>query len=240
VINAASFTAQDQKNLAALVQSQQGAESDDEELGAPAAAVYKTHSSSIFDVLEDMKEKAEGQLTELRKAEMNAKHNYDMLKQSLTDSMAADSKEMQETKSAKSNAEENKAVAEGDLAVTKKDLADAQAVLAGMSQSCSPLHRRFVVSGGLHAGLAHTSKHCLCVCKIFFRHGEIALSDSFVFFCVRFGRFCFLHFLGICSHRVCKRLLEHVVVMLCVHFCLSQLSKLTLCLLFHIFQNIHD
>ena len=60
VINAASFTAQDQKNLAALVQSQQGAESDDEELGAPAAAVYKTHSSSIFDVLEDMKEKALG------------------------------------------------------------------------------------------------------------------------------------------------------------------------------------
>merc|ERR1719333_1480855 len=79
VINAASFTAQDQKNLAALVQSQQGAESDDEELGAPAAAVYKTHSSSIFDVLEDMKEKAEGQLAELRKAESQTKHNYNML-----------------------------------------------------------------------------------------------------------------------------------------------------------------
>merc|ERR1719498_1459868 len=58
VISAASLSAQDQKNLVALVQSQQGAESDDEELGAPAAAVYKSHSSSIFDVLEDMKEKA--------------------------------------------------------------------------------------------------------------------------------------------------------------------------------------
>merc|ERR1719409_1702383 len=56
VISAASFSAQDQKNLAALVQSQQGTESDDEELGAPAAAVYKTHSSSIFDVLKDMDE----------------------------------------------------------------------------------------------------------------------------------------------------------------------------------------
>merc|ERR1719446_1281974 len=81
VINAASFSTQDQKNLAALVQSQQGTESDDEELGAPAAAVYKTHSSSIFDVLEDMKEKAEGQLAELRKAESTTKHNYNMLKQ---------------------------------------------------------------------------------------------------------------------------------------------------------------
>merc|ERR1719420_2011570 len=69
VIDAASFSIQDQKNLMALVQSQQNSDSDDEELGAPAAAVYKSHSSSIFDVLEDMKEKAEGQLAELRKAE---------------------------------------------------------------------------------------------------------------------------------------------------------------------------
>merc|ERR1719316_2137872 len=69
VIGAAAFTAQDQKNLVALVQSQQG--DDDQDLGAPAAAVYKSHSSSIFDVLEDMKEKAEGQLAELRKAESN-------------------------------------------------------------------------------------------------------------------------------------------------------------------------
>merc|ERR1719240_686273 len=76
-----------------------------------------------------MKEKAEGQLTELRKAEMNAKHNYDLLKQSLTDSVAADSSEMQEAKTAKSNAEESKAVAE-------RDLADAEEVLAVMSQSC--------------------------------------------------------------------------------------------------------
>merc|ERR1719314_20215 len=58
VINAAAFSTQDQKNLMALVQSQQGAESDDEELGAPAAAVYKTHSGGIFDVLENLKEKA--------------------------------------------------------------------------------------------------------------------------------------------------------------------------------------
>merc|ERR1719440_2724511 len=92
VINAASFTIQDQKNLAALVQSQQGA--DDEEFGAPAAAVYKSHSGSISDVLEDMKEKAEGQLADLRKAESTTKHNYNTLKQSLTDQMEADTKDM--------------------------------------------------------------------------------------------------------------------------------------------------
>merc|ERR1719183_3415893 len=93
-------------------------------MGAPAAAVYKTHSSSIFDVLEDMKEKAEGQLAELRKAEGSAKHNYNMLKQSLTDQIEADTKDMDEEKALKSSTEESKAVAEGDLAETVKALAE--------------------------------------------------------------------------------------------------------------------
>jgi len=136
VISAASFTAQDQKNLAALVQSQQGAESDDEDLAAPAAAVYKSHSSSIFDVLEDMKEKAEGQLAELRKAESATKHNYNMLKQSLTDSIEADTKDMDEEKSLKASTEESKAVAEGDLAETVKSLAEDKKALETASSTC--------------------------------------------------------------------------------------------------------
>merc|ERR1719454_1419748 len=89
VMNAASFAAEDQTKLVALVQQQQQANSEDEEFGAPAAAVYKSHSGGIFDVLEDMKEKAEGQLSDLRKAESTAKHNYNMLAQSLNDSLDA-------------------------------------------------------------------------------------------------------------------------------------------------------
>jgi len=136
VINAASFSAQDQQKLVALVQSQQGAEADDEDLAAPAAAVYKTHSSSIFDVLEDMKEKAEGQLAELRKAESATKHNYNMLRQSLEDQMEADTKDMDEEKSLKANTEETKAVAEGDLAETVKSLAEDKKALATASSTC--------------------------------------------------------------------------------------------------------
>jgi len=136
VINAASFSAQDQKNLAALVQSQQGPGSDDEELAAPAAAVYKSHSSSIFDVLEDMKEKAEGQLAELRKAESTTKHNFNMLAQSLNDQLDADNKDMTEEKSLKASTEENKAVAEGDLAETVKGLAEDNKALGVASSTC--------------------------------------------------------------------------------------------------------
>merc|ERR1719420_673107 len=136
VIDAASFTAQDQKKLVALVQSQQGSDADDTELAAPAAAVYKTHSSSIFDVLEDMKEKAEGQLAELRKAESSTKANYNMLRQSLEDSIEADTKDMDEEKSLKASTEESKAIAEGDLADTTKGLAEDKQALATAQSTC--------------------------------------------------------------------------------------------------------
>merc|ERR1719160_1104437 len=136
VMDAAAFSAQDQKTLTALVQSQQGSESDDAALGAPAAAVYGSHSDGIFDVLEDMKEKAEGQLADLRKAESATKHNYNMLKQSLEDSMDADTKDMDEEKSLKASTEESKAVAEGDLADTVKGLAEDKKALGTASSTC--------------------------------------------------------------------------------------------------------
>jgi len=136
VIDGAAFTAQDQKNLLALAQSQQSSDSDEEDMGAPAAAVYSTHSASIFDTLENMKEKAEGQLAELRKAESSTKHNFNMLKQSLTDQIEADSKDMDEEKSLKASTEENKAVAEGDLAETVKGLAQDNSALKEASTTC--------------------------------------------------------------------------------------------------------
>merc|ERR1719174_1711984 len=105
-------------------------------MGAPAAAVYKSHSGSIFDVLEDMKEKAEGQLAELRKAESATKHNYNMLRQSLEDQMEADTKDMEEEKSLKAATEEQKAVAEGDLAETVKSLAEDNKALGTASSTC--------------------------------------------------------------------------------------------------------
>jgi len=134
VINAASFSAQDQAKLTALVQQQSA--SDDEELGAPAAAVYESKSGGIFDVLEDMKEKAENQLNDLRKAESTSKHNYDMLKQSLEDSIEADTKDMDEEKSLKAATEERKATSDGDLAETVKELAKDQESVKVASDTC--------------------------------------------------------------------------------------------------------
>jgi chromosome segregation ATPase len=136
VIDAASFSATDKAHLLALVQSQQDAEDDNAELGAPAAATYKTHSTGILDVLADMQEKAEAKLAELRKAEKTARHNFDMLKQSLSDELTQDNTDMAKTKSNKAAAEENKASSEGDLAATVADLKASSHELATAQSTC--------------------------------------------------------------------------------------------------------
>jgi len=134
VLDAAAFAGADKKKVMALLQSQN--DDEDAEFGAPAAAVYESKSGGIVDVLADMKDKAESELDELRKAEGNAKHNFNMLKQSLEDQIAADTTDLDQEKAAKSASEETKATAEGDLAITNKDLAAAQAELAECSSSC--------------------------------------------------------------------------------------------------------
>lgn len=63
VIDAAAFSVADKQRLAVMVQTQQSALDEDAELGAPAAANYKSKNGSIIDVLNDMKEKAEGDAT---------------------------------------------------------------------------------------------------------------------------------------------------------------------------------
>merc|ERR1719379_322342 len=118
----------------ALVQS--SSDDEDSESGAPAADVYQSHSGGIVDVLNDMKEKAEGELSELRKADGNAKHSFNMLKQSLEGQIGADTKDMDEEKAGKAAAEEQKATDEADLGVTTKDLANAQTNLAKATAGC--------------------------------------------------------------------------------------------------------
>jgi len=132
VVDAAGFTSADHQKLTALVQSQ----GEDSEAGAPAAANYKSQSGGIVDLLEDLKEKAEGELAEARKAESSAKHNFDLMRQSLEDQMAADTKDMNEEKSAKAAADEGKATAEGDLATTVAELKEANQALATSNSDC--------------------------------------------------------------------------------------------------------
>jgi len=141
VVDAAGFAGADKEKLLALVQSQDGSDSDEDagadgDLGAPDAAAYKSQSSGIIDVLEDILGKAEASLKDLRNTETTNKHNYEMVKQSLKDQMSADTKDMEDEKAGKAEAEEGKATAEGDLEKVTKTLANTKEELEKASETC--------------------------------------------------------------------------------------------------------
>merc|ERR1719265_2232706 len=136
IVDAAGFAATDKNRLMALVQAQQGSDDSDSEMGAPAAAVYKSQSGGIVDVIADMQGKAEEELSELRKTEKTAQHNFNMLKQSLEDQLAVDNKDMDAAKSKKAADEEAKATATGELDVTVKELKASKDALASAQSNC--------------------------------------------------------------------------------------------------------
>merc|ERR1719454_2251892 len=137
LLNAASVNAMDKVKITALVQAQSG----DEDLslqpgGAPDPAAYKSKSGGIVATLEDMLEKAKAEHAEAQKAEMNAKFDFDMLKQKLEDATANGNKELGETKTEKAAAEEAKAVAEGELETADTGVADDSKKLNDLQQEC--------------------------------------------------------------------------------------------------------
>merc|ERR1719463_13843 len=132
MLDAASFSTKSRQKLVALVQNKE----DDEELDAPAAATYSDHTGGITDLLEDMKDKTETELADARKEEAAAKHNFDMLKQSLKDQIMADNHEKDEATETKAESEQTKASAESDLAGATKDLAHLTEVLETTQSEC--------------------------------------------------------------------------------------------------------
>jgi hypothetical protein len=134
LVDASKISSEDAHKLTAFVQSQE--DSADSEFGAPDPAVYKGQSGGIIDVLNDLLADAEGQLADARKKESNLQHNYELLKQELTDAIAFANSEKDKAAKANAAAAETKATAEGDLAVTKKDLAEDIKQLADTHHEC--------------------------------------------------------------------------------------------------------
>mmetsp|Transcript_75524 Transcript_75524/g.119251 ORF Transcript_75524/g.119251 Transcript_75524/m.119251 type:complete len:697 (+) Transcript_75524:65-2155(+) len=162
VVDAAGFSSSDRQKLVALVQAKENSEESD--VGEPAAAVYKTHSGGILDVLEDLKDKAEAELADARKAENTAKHNFAMMKSSLEDQMAFDTKNMNEEKAAKEAAAESKATAEGDLASTVKALKESEEALETANTDCMQTaadHEATVAARKEELNVIHTAEKIL-------------------------------------------------------------------------------
>lgn len=132
IMNAAIFSTQDTQKLRAFLQS--GEEEDG--VDAPAVKAYESHSSGILDTLADMQEKAEGMLAEARKTEVNARHSYELLAQSLNAELSVQRDSLSSDKKQRASASETKASAEGDLAATVKDLNEDEAYVKELNLNC--------------------------------------------------------------------------------------------------------
>merc|ERR1719174_1862638 len=138
IIEANWVNKQDKAVVQSLLQSTSGENDEDLSL-QPQAAVsgYQSQGSGILDTISDMKEKAEATLSDARKAEMEANHEYEMLKQNLETQISTMKKRMSEATTEKSGLEDAKATADEELASTKKTLADDEKYLEELKQSCS-------------------------------------------------------------------------------------------------------
>jgi len=88
----------------------------------PQASVksYESKSGGIVDTLKDMQDKAEDQLNELNKDSLKTRGEFNVLEQTLTDSIANLDEQIKEASSSKCAAEEAKAKCEKDKAATEE------------------------------------------------------------------------------------------------------------------------
>merc|ERR1719408_48472 len=138
MVEASSIGSSDAARLTALIQSQASDEDADESdmVGAPAAAATENQSGGILNTLQGLLEKAESQLDKARKEEQAAAHEFAMKKSSLEDSRDLAKKELTESKSSLAVTKEKKAVNEGDLTATTKDLQEGIKELEELHHEC--------------------------------------------------------------------------------------------------------
>jgi len=123
----------------AIIQSfvQMGnAEPGDQE-GVPEANAYEFQSGGVVAILEKLRLKFQDQKLQLEKEELNAKHNYEMLMQALTDDIKRGKKVVAEKTARRSQRKEDAAVAKGDKESTEALKAEDEQKLSDTVAECN-------------------------------------------------------------------------------------------------------
>jgi len=145
VINAAWVDHQSASVVKNFLQEQGESTSDAEEfnlLKGKQTSKVQT-SSSILETLTDMKEKAQETLSGVRMTEMKSSHNFDMMKQSITDQLTLCSEKLSDQKSLVASLTEAMGKATGESAeVTKTKMADTVYV-STLSGECKEAAEEF-------------------------------------------------------------------------------------------------
>mmetsp|Transcript_41142 Transcript_41142/g.92929 ORF Transcript_41142/g.92929 Transcript_41142/m.92929 type:complete len:552 (+) Transcript_41142:381-2036(+) len=138
VLDAPVVSGNDKAKLEAFLQAQEAAKED--EGFAAAQAVQSSTQSSGFDAImetfQDLLDKAESQRSQQTKEETEAQFNFEMLKQSLTDELKTENKELSSARSRLASVKETLSTASGDLDETNKDSASDADTLKQLQTDC--------------------------------------------------------------------------------------------------------
>merc|ERR1719161_535476 len=141
IIDSSRISLGSRRSLEGLLQTGAFAADGDEEfqgLRQPQAkeVVYESKSGGIIGKIEEMKEKAEETLTDLRSTELKAQQDYDMLEQSLSDGITVAEDKIGVAKTTIGAKTEELNEAKGDLTETKASKAADEKYLAELKQEC--------------------------------------------------------------------------------------------------------
>merc|ERR1719375_279740 len=138
LIEASWISEQDKAKVQSLMQTEDP--DDDEDLSLQPQATttsYDNHGGGILDTLTELKDKAEVSLSQARKAEMEANHAYEMLKQSIEMELSTMQKRMAAATNERSSTEETMHAADEELEETKKSKVADESYLADLKMDCA-------------------------------------------------------------------------------------------------------
>lgn len=138
VIDASAISTDRRAKLEAFLQQQEDSQDGLSEDPAPS-------SSGIIETIEDMEDKAQVTLSDVRKAEMKAAHTFNMLKSGTEHELRALKKEMAEATQKKQLTSQELAQAEKDIAMEKETMAVEGKYLADLKHECQEKAASFEV-----------------------------------------------------------------------------------------------
>jgi len=134
VVEASFVTHAQRAKVKAFLQSRTDADDDLSLLSANKGS--DGSGSSIIETVEQLTEKAEGTLSDVRKDEMQSNHQHMLLKQGLDSEIKSTNNELAENTHGKQISTQSLAQAEKDLGIAKRALADDTAYVAELKREC--------------------------------------------------------------------------------------------------------
>ena len=158
VLTSSRISIEEKDTLSAMLQTSKAstAEDDDDDdvallQGAPKAAsyAYESKSDGIVEVLQSMKEKAQETLQSTREAETGAKHNFQMMMQTLKQVVESTTDETEDVKAQLVEAQQTLGTAQGNLQEEEASLAEFKDHQGAVNNQCDNAAKSFTKRSSL-------------------------------------------------------------------------------------------